>query len=75
MARPKLDVPVHRYQTTFRLREGEDDDLIAFFSRIPPRQLARTIMTALRQGGVQAVEAEIEEDDDEWADALEEMLF
>ena len=75
MARPKLKTAVHCYQTTFRLREGEDDDLIAFFSRIPSRQVARTIMTALRQGGVEQVTAALDEEDETWEADFAEMLY
>jgi hypothetical protein len=50
--RPPLAVAVQRIQLTLSLREGEDDDLIAFFARHPPRQRARAVVTALRQGGV-----------------------
>ena len=52
--RPPLAVAVQRIQLTLSLREGEDDDLIAFFARHPPRQRARAVVTALRQGGVGA---------------------
>ncbi len=53
--RPPLEVAVQRIQLTLPLREGEDDDLIAFFARHPPRQRARAVVAALRQGRVGAV--------------------
>ena len=43
---------VHTIQITLSLHEGEDDDVLAYFARHPPRQRARALLTALRQGGV-----------------------
>jgi hypothetical protein len=40
------------FQVFLRLREGEDDDLIAFFSRIPSGRRAAAVKTALRMGGI-----------------------
>jgi hypothetical protein len=48
MARPKLAVPVRRYYINLTLREGEDDDLIAFLERVPVRRRVRAIKDALR---------------------------
>ncbi len=50
--RPKLDCKVHQIRFTLSLREGEDDDLIFFFSDIPERRRAAALKTALRAGGV-----------------------
>jgi hypothetical protein len=50
--RPMLEMAVQRIQITLSLREGEDDDLIAFFAHHPPRKRARAVVVALRQGGV-----------------------
>jgi hypothetical protein len=50
MARPKLAVVVRRYYINLTLREGEDDDLIAFLDRVPLRQRVRAIKSALRAG-------------------------
>lgn len=50
--RPCLATTVHAIHITLSLREGEDDDLIAFFAQHPPRRRARAVITALRQGGV-----------------------
>lgn len=50
--RPPLAVVVQRIQLTLSLREGEDDDLIAFFAHHPPRKRAQAVVVALRQGGV-----------------------
>lgn len=33
--RPRLEMPVHTWHITLSLREGEDDDVIAFFARQP----------------------------------------
>lgn len=55
MARPKLDAAVVIVRLSLSLREGEDDDLIAFFASLPERHRARAVTTALRQGGVTAV--------------------
>jgi uncharacterized protein with von Willebrand factor type A (vWA) domain len=75
MARPPLDCTVHQFKLTLSLREGEDDDLIDFFDRIPPRGRARAVITALRQGGVDVVDDALNYEDDELAGALELMLF
>lgn len=37
-----------------RLRVGEDDDIIAFFSELPIRRRASALKSALRAGGMQA---------------------
>lgn len=50
MARPKLAVPVRRYYINLTLREGEDDDLIAFLEHVPVRQRVRAVKDALRAG-------------------------
>ena len=48
--RPKLDCKVHQIRFTLSLREGEDDDLIFFFSDIPERRRAAALKAALRAG-------------------------
>jgi len=50
--RPKLDCKVHQIRFTLSLREGEDDDLLFYFSDIPERRRAAALKTALRAGGV-----------------------
>ncbi|MCP4428263.1 MAG: hypothetical protein GY803_27560 [Chloroflexi bacterium] len=75
MARPRLNKPSKVVRLALSLREGEDDDLIAFFQRIPARGRARAVMTALRQGGVMAATDDLNVEDDEIADALVMMLF
>jgi hypothetical protein len=41
----------HEFFLHLRLHPGEDDDLIAFFQSIPPRQRVNALKTALRAGG------------------------
>lgn len=45
--RPRLEMPVHTWHITLSLREGEDDDVIAFFARQPARGRARALKAAL----------------------------
>lgn len=74
--RPPLTVKVHTIQITLSLREGEDDDVLAFFACYPPRQRARALLTALRQGGVgreTAVGGAFNEA--ELLEALDDLLF
>lgn len=55
---------------------GEDDDVLAFFARYPPRQRARALLMALRQGGVgreTAVGGAFNEA--ELLEALDDLLF
>ncbi len=74
--RPPLGVAVQRIQLTLSLREGEDDDLSAFFARHPPRQRARAVMTALRQGGVSVEEGGSPVmDEAELAAMLDDLIF
>lgn len=48
--RPRLLCPVMRMRVTLCLRDGEDDDLAAFFAAIPSRMRAAAIKSALRSG-------------------------
>jgi len=50
--RPKLDCLVEVINLRLSLRVGVDDDLIEFFTGIPPRQKAGTVKAALRAGGM-----------------------
>jgi hypothetical protein len=50
--RPKLDCKVHQIRFTLSLREGEDDDLLFYFSDIPERRRAAALKAALRAGGI-----------------------
>jgi hypothetical protein len=47
--RPRLEMRVHTFHLTLSLREGEDDDVIAFFARQPARGRARALKAALRR--------------------------
>lgn len=58
MARPRLAVRVRRYYINLTLREGEDDDLIAFLERVPVRQRVRAIKAALRAQPLSADKSE-----------------
>ena len=48
--RPKSDKPVIVLQVKLRLYPGEDDDLLAFFSSLPPLSRAAMVKRALRSG-------------------------
>jgi hypothetical protein len=69
--RPRLTGTVVRIKLTLSLREGEHDDLLAWFEAIPPRQRARRILAALRQGGAVLRQAE----EQEAADLLDDETF
>ena len=66
-----------RKHFTLTLYEGVDDDLIAWFNSIRKGEIARSIKTALRQGGMSVVrEDETSEDlmsDDAFADFLDAL--
>lgn len=61
MARPRQTQQVITLNTKITLRPGEDDDLLGWFATIPPRERAKAIITALRQGGVTAVSVAYED--------------
>lgn len=75
MPRPKLTCQVFRYDINMTLRQGEDDDLIAFFESIPKRQRVLAVKTALRSGKLETVIQADQPDDDEIADALDDLMF
>ncbi|MHB8135984.1 MAG: hypothetical protein ACYDH1_17375 [Anaerolineaceae bacterium] len=50
--RPKLDCKVHQIRFTLSLREGEDDDLLFYFSDIPEWRRAAALKATLRAGGI-----------------------
>ncbi len=52
MARPRSDTQALIVQVKLSLRPGEDDDLIAFFDRIPARLRVAAVKQALRSGGM-----------------------
>jgi hypothetical protein len=51
MARPRM-TPAVIVQVKLSLRLGEDDDLIAFFERVPDRLRVAAVKQALRSGGM-----------------------
>lgn len=73
--RPPLNIKRIRKKITLTLYEGVDDDLIAWFEHIPKGQIANSVKTALRQGGMDyQQEEQIEEDfisDDAFANFLD----
>ena len=75
MARPKLDCQVRRFYINLTLREGEDDDLIAFFTHIPERQRVKAIKLALRTGNLTTLQRDIDAEDATLVDALDDLLF
>ncbi|HNT53840.1 MAG TPA: hypothetical protein PKG95_03955 [Anaerolineaceae bacterium] len=72
--RPALIATEVRVFIHLRLRAGEDDDLIAFFACVPPRQRASSLKLALRSGGMQATVSAASADDD-LGDALDGLVF
>ena len=54
LGRPRLVLPSIYFHLSLRLRPGEDDDLIEFFSLIPLRRRAGALKAALRAGGMSA---------------------
>lgn len=75
MARPSLETPSQIYRVTLCLRPGEDDDLITFLDRLPPRGRAGAVIAAMRQGGVTAVCDDLDADEAGLMAALDEMMF
>lgn len=75
--RPPLKYKRYRKNIMLTLYEGIDDDLIAWFDSIPTGELALTIKTALRQGGITLKQEEqLSEDlmsDDAFADFLDAL--
>ena len=64
MSRPPLTGEVVGIPLNLRLRVGEDDDLIAFFGRVPARRRPAAIKAALRAGGIAVADDAEQEDDD-----------
>ena len=73
--RPPLTMTRIHKRFTLTLYEGIDDDLIDWFDSIPKGEIANSIKTALRQGGIiLEQEEQIKEDlisDDAFADFLD----
>lgn len=72
--RPPLQCQVFSIHVTLNLRDGEDADLLCFFTSIPPRRRAAALKAALRAGGMtaSAVDSAL---DDELSEAVANLLF
>jgi len=73
MPRPALTSIAIVIRTAITLREGEDDDLIRAFQRVPPRKRASYIKAAMRAGGIQ-VNIDSLPDDSELVASLDNFL-
>lgn len=73
--RPTRPEPEVRVVVHLRLREGQDNDLIAFFASLPPRQRALRLKLALRSGGMQSISNANKMQDEDLNNALESFLF
>jgi hypothetical protein len=62
--RPKLECQVLQVRVTLSLREGEDDDLLMFFTGIPNGRRAAALKIVLRAGGVSLFSAAPKTNDD-----------
>ncbi len=74
MPRRKLTTPVVVVRTAITLREGDDDDLLTAFARVPPRKRSAFIKAGLRTGTLQ-VNIEGLPDDADLAGSLESFLL
>ncbi len=72
--RPASTAPAWECHIHLRLRAGEDDDLIAFLSNLPPRRRALALKVALRSGGMQIDPMRNDSLDDELAAAADDFL-
>ncbi|MEI7849322.1 MAG: hypothetical protein WCK35_26220 [Chloroflexota bacterium] len=61
--RPSSSSLIWEFHIHLRLREGDDDDLIAFLQRIPNRRRTSAIKAALRAGGMEDIHPETLDDD------------
>ena len=72
--RPASTAPAWECHIHLRLRAGEDDDLIAFLSNLPPRRRALALKVALRSGVMQTGQMRDDSLDDELAAAADDFL-
>jgi hypothetical protein len=72
--RPRLAFESIVIRTAISLRPGEDDDLIAFFEKIPPRKFSAAIKTAMRSGSLLDFGAELGQDEDDLAQSLADFM-
>jgi hypothetical protein len=74
--RPALDCQVHRVNVVLSLREGEDDDLIAWFDSLPRGGRSGAVMAALRSDALEMVGGgETAVSETAVADALADLMF
>ena len=74
MTRRQLAPPAQVVRTAITLREGEDDDLIAAFARVPARKYAAFIKQSMRSGALN-VQIEGLPDDSDLAESLGNFLL
>jgi hypothetical protein len=63
------------FRFTLRLWVGEDDDLIAFFEKVPSGRRAAALKTALRSGTLGKFIIADSPTDDELSDMADDFLF
>ena len=73
--RPRLPEQAVVVNLKLRLRPGVDDDLIAFFARIPPRFRAGAAKAAMRSGNLATAATTDLPADEAVADVLGELLL
>jgi len=73
--RPPLENPPVIVPVKLRLYPGEDDDLLAFFDRIPHGYRADAVKSALRSGNIGTVQLADLPTDDTLAEALGDLLL
>lgn len=71
--RPRSTAMAMLVRAVLTLREGEDDDLIDAFRRVPRRKRAAFIKAAMRSGGLQ-IDLDGLPDDDELLESLDQFL-
>jgi hypothetical protein len=75
MARPRLETRPHRVDVVLTLRPGEDDDLIAWFERLPARERSAAVIARLRTGCDPTAPAVTADSEKEVADTLFSMMM
>lgn len=73
--RPRRNEPVVEVHVHLRLRVGEDDDLITFFTHSPYRQRVAALKIALRAGGMDTIVDGFDDPDESLAEALDDLLM
>jgi hypothetical protein len=72
--RPVSTVPTWECHVHLRLRVCEDDDLIAFLSRLPPRKRTTAFKAALRAGGMRLGQVDADSSEDELLATIDDFL-